>query len=88
MQNHSDSIQEQTDRIALLFISVNSIIDPLVLIILSPSRLRFLLGALCKARNRNSIYRSSLAKDSEGVPDQCQKITTEVPQLSKSSQTI
>ncbi|XP_060789632.1 prostaglandin E receptor 2a (subtype EP2) [Neoarius graeffei] len=87
IQNHSES---KTDLIALRFISINSIIDPWVFIILSPSRVRFLLGALCKAGNRNSIYRTSLAKNSEGTLDQCQNITVhpEITRLSKSAQMI
>ncbi|KAI5102052.1 prostaglandin E receptor 2a (subtype EP2), partial [Silurus meridionalis] len=78
------------DLIVLRFISINPIIDPCVFIILSPSRIRFLLGALCKAGNRNSIYRTSLAKNSEGQQDQCQNITvtTEISRLSKSAQMI
>ncbi|KAK3537679.1 hypothetical protein QTP70_017090 [Hemibagrus guttatus] len=85
-----DRKESNTDLIALRFISVNSIIDPWVFIILSPSRLRFLLGALCKAGNRNSIYRTSLAKNSEGPIDQCQNITisTEITHLNKSAQMI
>ncbi|KAF4083644.1 hypothetical protein AMELA_G00119170 [Ameiurus melas] len=82
---HHDS---KTDLIALRFISVNSIINPWVFIILSPSRLRFLLGALCKAGNRNSIYRTSLAKNSEGPIDLRQNITTEITHMSKSAQMI
>ncbi|XP_060736418.1 prostaglandin E receptor 2a (subtype EP2) [Tachysurus vachellii] len=84
------SNESKTDLIALRFISINSIIDPWVFIILSPSRLRFLLGALCKAGNRNSIYRTSLAKNSEGPTDQCQNITviTEVTHLKKAAQMI
>ncbi|MCJ8737160.1 hypothetical protein PDJAM_G00020870 [Pangasius djambal] len=85
MQNRNES---KTDLIALRFISINSIIDPWVFIILSPSRLRFLLGALCKAGSRNSIYKTSLAKNSEGQLDQCQNITTEITHLSKAAQMI
>lgn len=82
--------ESKTDLIALRFISINSIIDPWVFIIFSPSRLRFLLGALCKAGTRNSIYRTSLAKNSEGPTDQCQNITviTEVTHLKKTAQMI
>ncbi|KAG5847036.1 hypothetical protein ANANG_G00121430 [Anguilla anguilla] len=37
-----------TDLVTLRFLSVNSIIDPWVFIILGPSVLRFLRGALCR----------------------------------------
>ncbi|XP_030644058.1 prostaglandin E receptor 2a (subtype EP2) [Chanos chanos] len=53
----------KTDLIALRFQSVNSIIDPWVFIILSPSVLRFMWGALCKTpvlRSRSSMFKSSL----------------------------
>ncbi|XP_062379578.1 prostaglandin E receptor 2a (subtype EP2) [Sardina pilchardus] len=60
----------KTDLVALRFLSVNSIIDPWVFIILSPSVMRFLWGAMCKSsllRSRDSLYRSSLAKNSLGT---------------------
>ncbi|XP_017577105.1 prostaglandin E receptor 2a (subtype EP2) [Pygocentrus nattereri] len=80
----------ETDLIALRFISVNSIIDPWVFIILSPSVLRFLWGTLCKASNRSTSYRTSLAKSSGRALELCQNnaITTEIINLNKSAQMI
>ncbi|KAL6477325.1 hypothetical protein MHYP_G00131600 [Metynnis hypsauchen] len=80
----------ETDLIVLRFISVNSIIDPWVFIILSPSVLRFLWGALCKASNRSTSYRTSLAKSSGRALELCQNIpiTTEITNLNKSAQMI
>ncbi|XP_053366341.1 prostaglandin E receptor 2a (subtype EP2) [Clarias gariepinus] len=84
--------ENKIDLIALRFISSNAIIDPWVFIILSPSRLRFLLGALCKAGNRNSMYRTSLAKNSDAQLDasQCPNltVTTEITHINKSVQMI
>lgn len=60
----------QLDLIALIFISVNPIIDPWVFILLSPSVLHFLWSSLCSASlllSRNSVLKSSLAKDSSPV---------------------
>uniref|UniRef100_A0A8C1XJT4 Prostaglandin E2 receptor EP2 subtype n=1 Tax=Cyprinus carpio TaxID=7962 RepID=A0A8C1XJT4_CYPCA len=54
------------ELIALRFLSVNSIIDPWVFIILSPSVLRFLWGALCKTSfmsSRNSLFKTSISKN-------------------------
>uniref|UniRef100_A0A9J8CY48 Prostaglandin E receptor 2a (subtype EP2) n=1 Tax=Cyprinus carpio carpio TaxID=630221 RepID=A0A9J8CY48_CYPCA len=54
------------ELIALRFLSVNSIIDPWVFIILSPSVLRFLWGALCKTSfmsSRNSLFKMSISKN-------------------------
>ncbi|XP_076151723.1 prostaglandin E receptor 2a (subtype EP2) [Alosa pseudoharengus] len=62
----------KTDLVALRFLSINSIIDPWVFIILSPSVMRFLWGAMCKSslmRSRDSLYRSSLARNSLGSKD-------------------
>ncbi|KAI1897796.1 hypothetical protein AGOR_G00086960 [Albula goreensis] len=42
------------DLIALRFLSINPIINPWVFIILGPSRLQFLRGALCRARKASS----------------------------------
>ncbi|TSK72187.1 Prostaglandin E2 receptor EP2 subtype [Bagarius yarrelli] len=87
VQQHNGS---KLDLIALRFISVNSIIDPWVFIILSPSRLRFLLGAMCKAGGRNSIYMSSIAKHSEGPLEQGQNfsVTTEITHPNKIAEMI
>ncbi|XP_051283978.1 prostaglandin E receptor 2a (subtype EP2) [Dicentrarchus labrax] len=55
------------DLIALRFISINSIIDPWVFILLSPSVLHFCWGSICRASlgiRRGSIFMSSVAKDS------------------------
>lgn len=53
------------DLIALRFISVNSIIDPWVFILLSPSVLHFLWASVCQAPltlSRGSVCKSSMAK--------------------------
>ncbi|KAG1973056.1 prostaglandin E receptor 2a (subtype EP2) [Pimephales promelas] len=62
-------VKNKTDLIALRFLSVNSIIDPWVFIILSPSVLRFLWGALCKTTlmpSRNSLFKTSISKNPAG----------------------
>ncbi|KAI9526037.1 hypothetical protein NQZ68_002585 [Dissostichus eleginoides] len=54
------------DLIALRFISVNSIIDPWVFILLSPSVLHFCWSFICRASmgvSRGSILKSSMAKE-------------------------
>ncbi|XP_041822091.1 prostaglandin E receptor 2a (subtype EP2) [Chelmon rostratus] len=54
------------DLIALRFISVNSIIDPWVFILLSPSVLHFFWASACRAPlaiSRGSVFKSSLAKE-------------------------
>ncbi|KAM6945712.1 plakophilin-4-like [Aplochiton taeniatus] len=56
----------RTDLIALLFLSVNSILDPWVFIFLSPSVLHFCWSSLCQTAPllpRTSVLKSSLAKD-------------------------
>lgn len=53
------------DLIALRFISVNSIIDPWVFILLSPSVLHILWASVCQAPHtlsQGSVCKSSLAK--------------------------
>ncbi|XP_069568841.1 prostaglandin E receptor 2a (subtype EP2) [Brachyistius frenatus] len=55
-----------TDLIALRFISVNSILDPWVFILLSPSVLHFCWASVARAplgMSRGSVCKSSLAKD-------------------------
>ncbi|XP_071320879.1 prostaglandin E receptor 2a (subtype EP2) [Trachinotus anak] len=52
------------DLIALRFISVNSIIDPWVFILLSPSVLHFCWASVCRASlgiSRGSLFKSSMA---------------------------
>lgn len=54
------------DLIALRFISVNSIIDPWVFILLSPSVLHFFWASVCQAplgTSRGSVFKTSLAKE-------------------------
>ncbi|XP_074520663.1 prostaglandin E receptor 2a (subtype EP2) [Halichoeres trimaculatus] len=54
------------DLIALRFISLNSIIDPWVFILLSPSVLHFFWASVCRAPlgiSRGSIFKTSLAKE-------------------------
>ncbi|XP_042369325.1 prostaglandin E receptor 2a (subtype EP2) [Plectropomus leopardus] len=54
------------DLIALRFISVNSIIDPWVFILLSPSVLHFCWASVCHApivNSRGSFFKSSIAKE-------------------------
>lgn len=62
------------DLIALRFISVNSIIDPWVFILLSPSVMHFCWASVCRAprgTSRGSIFRLSLSKqNSVAQPDQ------------------
>ena len=55
----------QLDLIALRFISVNSIIDPWVFILLSPSVLHFCWGSVCRPpllASRGSIFKLSMVK--------------------------
>ncbi|KAK7142626.1 hypothetical protein R3I94_012092 [Phoxinus phoxinus] len=85
--------KSQTDLIALRFLSVNSIIDPWVFIILSPSVLRFLWGALCKTTlmpSRNSLFKTSISKNPAGQIELYQPSSTcvETTHLSKSVQMI
>ena len=88
----------KTDLVALRFLSINSIIDPWVFIILSPSVMRFLWGAMCKTfilPSRDSLFRSSLGKNSLVVKDpqaqlelgQCTAIT-EISNPQKSAQMV
>ncbi|XP_006632550.1 prostaglandin E2 receptor EP2 subtype-like [Lepisosteus oculatus] len=63
--NSSQSItgSHRTDLIALRFLSINSIIDPWLFIILSPSVLRFLRTALCRGKacqRRNDTLKPGL----------------------------
>ncbi|KAJ8290239.1 hypothetical protein GJAV_G00010390 [Gymnothorax javanicus] len=65
-----------TDLIALRFLSINSIIDPWVFIILSPSVLRFLWGALCKGWGLDYggvMFDSSLRKEMNSLTDVTQR---------------
>ncbi|KAJ0062306.1 hypothetical protein NL108_007509 [Boleophthalmus pectinirostris] len=63
----------QDDLVALRFISVNSIIDPWVFILLSPSVMHFCWASVCRAprgTSRGSICKLSLnQKNSEVQPD-------------------
>ncbi|XP_047432447.1 prostaglandin E receptor 2a (subtype EP2) [Mugil cephalus] len=55
------------DLIALRFISINSIFDPWVFILLSPSVLHFCWGSVCRSplgTSRGSMCKTSLAKES------------------------
>lgn len=55
----------EDDLIALRFISVNSIIDPWVFILLSPSVMHFCWASVCRAprgTSRGSIFKLSLSK--------------------------
>uniref|UniRef100_H3CYB5 Prostaglandin E2 receptor EP2 subtype n=1 Tax=Tetraodon nigroviridis TaxID=99883 RepID=H3CYB5_TETNG len=74
--NNRDSESHHLDLIALRFISVNSIIDPWVFILLSPSVLHFVWRSLCKAPltfSRGSVCKLSLAKqDSPANLELCQ----------------
>ncbi|CAJ1087010.1 prostaglandin E receptor 2a (subtype EP2) [Xyrichtys novacula] len=54
------------DLVALRFISVNSIIDPWVFILLSPSVLHFFWGSVCRfpfGASRGSVFKTSIAKE-------------------------
>ncbi|XP_044044161.1 prostaglandin E receptor 2a (subtype EP2) [Siniperca chuatsi] len=58
------------DLIALRFISVNSIIDPWVFILLSPSVLHFCWASVCRAplgTSKGSAFKSSLAKNNSAA---------------------
>ncbi|XP_073318833.1 prostaglandin E receptor 2a (subtype EP2) [Pagrus major] len=60
----TDAESHRLDLIALRFISVNSIIDPWVFIILSPSVLHFCWSSVCRGPvgiSRGSVFKSSLA---------------------------
>lgn len=74
--NNRDSESHHLDLIALRFISVNSIIDPWVFILLSPSVLHFVWRSLCKAPltfSWGSVCKLSLAKqDSPANLELCQ----------------
>lgn len=55
----------EVDLIALRFISINSIIDPWVFILLSPSVMHFCWASVCRAprdMSRGSIFKLSLSK--------------------------
>ncbi|CAM4648249.1 hypothetical protein PO909_011512 [Leuciscus waleckii] len=85
--------KRENDLIFLRFLSVNSIIDPWVFIILSPSVLRFLWGALCKTTlmpSRNSLFKTSISKNPAGQIELFQPSSTcvETTHLSKSVQMI
>ncbi|KAL0169875.1 hypothetical protein M9458_034471, partial [Cirrhinus mrigala] len=81
MNSMGNSEPNNTHLIALRFLSVNSIIDPWVFIILSPSVLRFLWGALCKTTfmpSRNSLFKTSISKNPAGQIELYQPSTTSV----------
>ncbi|KAM9820051.1 prostaglandin E receptor 2a (subtype EP2) [Neosynchiropus ocellatus] len=64
VENYSES--HPLDLIALRFISVNSILDPWVFILLSPSVLHFFWASVCrlpKQISRGSIFNASVTKD-------------------------
>lgn len=61
----------RVDLIALRFISINSIIDPWVFILLSPSVMHFCWASVCRAprgTSRGSIFKLSLSKQNSGTP--------------------
>lgn len=73
-----DRESHHLDLIALRFISVNSIIDPWVFIILSPSVLHFFWASVCKTPltlSQRSVFKLSLAKQNSAA----------TPELSRSS---
>lgn len=64
----------KADRIALLLLSVNSIIDPWVFIFLSPSVLHFCWGHMCVGpalRSRSSLFKASMGKESQVQLELC-----------------
>ncbi|KAJ8411884.1 hypothetical protein AAFF_G00155220 [Aldrovandia affinis] len=81
-----------TDLIALRFLSVNSIIDPWVFIILSPSVQRFLWGALCKSSAlpyRGDVFVSSLGKETHTQHELCHRTaSTEITKLQSHGQLV
>ncbi|KAJ8289057.1 hypothetical protein COCON_G00017160 [Conger conger] len=84
--------RHKIDLIALRFLSINSIIDPWVFIILSPSVLRFLWGALCKRSAlpyQGDMFSSSVVKESNTLNDlSLHKAATEVTKLQSQGETV
>lgn len=68
----------QVDLIALRFISVNSIIDPWVFILLSPSVMHFCWASVCRAprgTSRGSIFKLSLSKQNSVAQEEVSRPT-------------
>lgn len=68
----------QVDLIALRFISVNSIIDPWVFILLSPSVMHFCWASVCRAprgTSRGSIFKLSLSKQNSVAQQEASRST-------------
>lgn len=66
------------DLLALRFLSINSIIDPWVFILLSPSVLHFFCLSVCKSRLgkfRGSVSETTLAKDNRHAPVELSRTT-------------
>ncbi|XP_070712064.1 prostaglandin E receptor 2a (subtype EP2) [Pempheris klunzingeri] len=79
------------DLIALRFISVNSIIDPWVFILLSPSVLHFFWASVCGASlatSRGSIFKSSLAKENCAADMELSRPTLEYTEHFHSVETL
>ncbi|KAG9336716.1 hypothetical protein JZ751_003064 [Albula glossodonta] len=82
----------KSDLVALRFLSINSIIDPWVFIILSPSVLRFLWGTMCKStamRYRGVMFNSSLGRETHNQHELCQHTaSTEILKLQSHAQMV
>uniref|UniRef100_A0AAV2LFD4 Prostaglandin E2 receptor EP2 subtype n=3 Tax=Knipowitschia caucasica TaxID=637954 RepID=A0AAV2LFD4_KNICA len=68
------------DLVALRFISINSIIDPWVFILLSPSVMHFCWASVCRAPRgtaRGSIFKLSLSKQNSAVQQELSRPTLE-----------
>lgn len=79
------------DLIALRFISVNSIIDPWVFILLSPSVLHFFWGSICQhplAISRGSVFKSSLAKENSPAHLELSQTPADYPQHFQSADSL
>lgn len=64
--NYNGENDHPSDLIALRFISVNSIVDPWVFILLSPGVQHFCWTSVCQSTlidQRGSVFKSSLAKE-------------------------
>lgn len=64
--NYNGENDHPSDLIALRFISINSIIDPWVFILLSPGVQHFCWTSVCRSTliaQRGSVFKSSLAKE-------------------------
>lgn len=79
------------DLIALRFISVNSIIDPWVFILLSPSVLHFFWASVCQtplALSHGSELKLSLAKENSPANLELSQLALEDPEPSPNTEAL